>query len=98
MMIADEIYDHVLVQACSGYIRGSGYIRELGASPKSKPSSGVATRRCAQVEAATRRAEEAEAQSVKLAEELTTVKYELAEMNSNFNQQLLDIQAQLRGR
>ncbi|KAK1556433.1 hypothetical protein Q3G72_004962 [Acer saccharum] len=68
----------------------------LGAGPKPKPSSGVAARRCAQVEAATRRAQEAEAQSAKLAEELTTVKNELAEMCSNFNQQLLDIQAQLR--
>ncbi|KAK3206928.1 hypothetical protein Dsin_020974 [Dipteronia sinensis] len=89
-MSEDEIYDHVLGEAPSGYIRG------LGAGPKPKPSSGVVTRRCAQVEASTRRAEEAEAQSAKLAEELTTVKNELAEMRSNFNQQLLDIQAQLR--
>ncbi|KAK3231840.1 hypothetical protein Dsin_003721 [Dipteronia sinensis] len=84
-MSEDEIYDHVLGDAPSGYIRG------LGAGPKPKPSSGVATRRCAQVEAATRRVEEAEAQSAKLADELTTVKNELVEMRSNFNQQLLDI-------
>ncbi|KAK4854869.1 hypothetical protein QYF36_002044 [Acer negundo] len=90
-MSEDEIYDHVLGEAPSSYIRG------LGPGPKPKPSSGVATRRCAQVEATTRRAEEAEAQSAKLADELTTVKIELAEMRSNFNQQLLDIQAQLRG-
>ncbi|KAI9161517.1 hypothetical protein LWI28_018223 [Acer negundo] len=90
-MSEDEIYDHVLGEAPSGYIRG------LGPSPKPKPSAGVAARRCAQVEAAIRRAEEAEAQSTKLVDESTTVKTELAEMRSNFNQQLLDIQAQLRG-
>ncbi|KAK4835044.1 hypothetical protein QYF36_004451 [Acer negundo] len=90
-MSEDEIYDHVLGEAPSGYIQG------LGPGPKPKPSSGVAARRCAQVEAATRKAEEAEAQSAKLADELTTVKTELVEMRSNFNQQLLDIQAQLRG-
>ncbi|KAK3212188.1 hypothetical protein Dsin_016894 [Dipteronia sinensis] len=66
-MSEDEIYDHVLGKAPSGYIRG------LGVGPKPKPSFGVATRRCAQVEAVTRRAEQAEAQSVKLAEELTMV-------------------------
>ncbi|KAK4849416.1 hypothetical protein QYF36_024504 [Acer negundo] len=90
-MSEDEIYDHVLGEAPSDYIQG------LGPGPKPKPSSGVAARICAQVEAATRRVKEAESQYAKLADELTTVKTELAEMRSNFNQQLLDIQAQLRG-
>ncbi|KAK3229458.1 hypothetical protein Dsin_001339 [Dipteronia sinensis] len=88
-MYEDEIYDHVLGEA------PSGNIRRLRAGPKPKPSSRVAERRYAQVEAATRRAEEAEAQSAKLAEELITVKNELVEMRSNFNQQLLDIQLRL---
>ncbi|KAL5760670.1 hypothetical protein ACOSQ2_019508 [Xanthoceras sorbifolium] len=73
-MSEDEIYDYVIGESPSGYIRG------LGA-----------------VEAARRRAEEAEAQFVQLAEELTTVKTELAEMRSNFNEQMLEIQAQLKG-
>ncbi|KAL5831147.1 hypothetical protein ACOSQ4_016501 [Xanthoceras sorbifolium] len=90
-MSEDEIYDYVIGESPSGYIRG------LGAGPKSRPSTGLAARRCAQVEAARRRAEEAEAQYAQLAEELTTVKTELAEMRSNFNEQMLEIQVQLRG-
>ncbi|KAL5764068.1 hypothetical protein ACOSQ2_016662 [Xanthoceras sorbifolium] len=79
-MSEDEIYDYVIGESPSGYIRG------LGAGPKPRPSTGLAARRCAQVEAARRRAEEAEAQYAQLAEELTTVKTELAEMRSNFNE------------
>ncbi|KAL5760699.1 hypothetical protein ACOSQ2_019537 [Xanthoceras sorbifolium] len=90
-MSEDEIYDYVIGESPSGYIRG------LGAGPKPRPSTRLAARICAQVEAARRRAEEAEAQSAQLAEELTTIKTELAEMRSNFNEQMLEIQAQLRG-
>ncbi|KAL5827597.1 hypothetical protein ACOSQ3_019438 [Xanthoceras sorbifolium] len=91
-MSEDEIYDYVIGESPSGYIRG------LGAGSKPRPSTGLAARRCAQVEAARRRAEEAAAQFVQLAEELTTVKTELAEMRSNFNEQMLEIQAQLKDR
>ncbi|KAL5838322.1 hypothetical protein ACOSQ3_015491 [Xanthoceras sorbifolium] len=86
-MSEDEIYDHVIGESPSGYIRG------LGAGPKPRPFTGLAARRCAQVEAARRRAEEVEAQSAQLVKELTIVKTELAEMRSNFNEQMLEIQA-----
>ncbi|KAH7534685.1 hypothetical protein JRO89_XSUnG0001700 [Xanthoceras sorbifolium] len=51
---------------------------------------------CAQVEAATRRTEEDEAQSAQVVKELTTIKAQLVEMSSNFNEQMLEIQVQLR--
>ncbi|KAL5787703.1 hypothetical protein ACOSP7_004652 [Xanthoceras sorbifolium] len=62
-----------------------------------EPSSGVVTRRCTQVQATTRKAEEAEVEFAQLFEELTIVKAEPIEMHSNFNEQLLEIQAQHRG-
>ncbi|KAL5857334.1 hypothetical protein ACOSQ3_004792 [Xanthoceras sorbifolium] len=60
-------------------------------------SSGMVTRRCTQVETATRKAEEAEVEFAQLVEELTIVMAEPIEMRSNFNEQLLQIQAQHRG-
>ncbi|KAH7575600.1 hypothetical protein JRO89_XS02G0160400 [Xanthoceras sorbifolium] len=58
----------------------------------------MVTRRCTQVETATRKAEEAEVEFAQLVEELTIVMVEPIEMRSNFNKQLLQIQAQHRGR
>ncbi|KAL5758299.1 hypothetical protein ACOSP7_020910 [Xanthoceras sorbifolium] len=68
-MSGDEIYDYIIGES------PSDYIRKLGAGPKPRPSFGVAACR---------------------SEELTTVKTELAETRSNFNEQMHEIQAQLR--
>ncbi|KAL5825183.1 hypothetical protein ACOSQ3_021246 [Xanthoceras sorbifolium] len=54
-MSGDEIYDYIIGES------PSDYIRKLGAGPKPRSSFGVAACRCAQVEAVGRGVEEAEA-------------------------------------